>query len=182
MTRKPTRRPASKVARVSKPARLEGSLKTATVTDTGIELVVRLHNPGGRALHYIAEVRGLPYDPVSRKLTVRLSDEGRQHLPASLNKHPEFRVVDPESEAEIKLTLPGRLIRFADQPDASGELVLEELRIAEATQIEVAVGWADTPYYEDPRKTNDKRLPTARWQQGELHVFSDTRSQEHVGE
>jgi hypothetical protein len=182
MTRKPKPPAAApEVAPAQKPAVLEGSLKTATVTDAGIELIVRLRNPGGRALHYISEVRALPYDPVSRKLTVRLSDEGSQPPPASLGKLPDFRAIDPESEAEISLALPPRLIRFSHQPNAAGQLVLEELKIVEATQIEVAIGWADTPFYADPRKTDDKRMPAARWQQGELRVVGDMRSQKPAG-
>ena len=74
-------------------------------------------------------------------------------------------------------SLPGGKV---EEGESLSTALVREMR--EETGIEVAVGWADTPYYADPRKTDDKRMPTAQWQQGELHVVSDTSSPGRVGD
>jgi hypothetical protein len=156
--------------RRGRPPRLEGSVKTARVTERGIELVLRVRNPGARALHYISDVRVLRYDPATQRLTVRLSDDGLEVLPGIMAKLPQFRAVDPQSEAEFSIELPEKIVKLSEAPAPPGELSLQEHRIADAKEIDIDIAWADTPFYQDPRSHDDKQLPAARWQQGELRV------------
>jgi hypothetical protein len=149
---------------------LEGSMKSARQTERGLELVLRLRNSGDRALHYISDVRGLHYDPATRRLTVRLTDQGRVLIPSVAAKLPRFRVIDPNSDSELTLEVPQKIVKLSDTPAPPGELTLEEQRIADATVIDVDIAWADTPFYQDPRGHDDKRMPAERWQQGQLRV------------
>jgi hypothetical protein len=151
--------------------RLEGAVKSARLTDRGLELIVRLSNPGSRALHYISEVRALRYDPATRWLNVRLSDNGLMVLPGIIANIPQIRVVDPQSEAEFSVSLPEKIVKLSETPVPPGELALEEHRIADAAEIAVDVAWADTPLYQDTRPHDgDDRPSIARWQQDELRL------------
>jgi hypothetical protein len=153
-----------------KPTPPEGTLKATKITDRGMELVVRLRNPGNRALHYISDVRALRYEPANKRLIVRLSDEGRTVIPGAMFMLPSFRVIDPNSNVEIKIDLPETIVKLAESATPSGEVAFEEQKIIDAQVIEVDIAWADTPFYMDPRESDDGRLPTARWQQDELRV------------
>ena len=42
--------------------------------------------------------------------------------------------------------------------------------IADADEVVVNIGWADTPYYADPRKSKKQVMPTERWEQGKLKL------------
>jgi len=70
------------------------------------DLAVRLSNKSKRALHYISDARAVRYDPAAKRLTIALSDEGRELIPLAVQKLPVIRHIDPESEAEIRLSIP----------------------------------------------------------------------------
>lgn len=148
----------------------KGEALAAAVASVGqpgeeIEVVVRLSNPASRALHYIADVRARRYDPATRTLTLALSDEGREVLPGAAHKLPEFRHIDPHSDAELRLRVPNRIVRLSRSAPA-GELAFEQHGLSEIDEVLVEVAWADVPYYKDTRPSrDDKRLPAARWQQ-----------------
>ena len=152
-----------------RPKPLKGTVRSLTTTERGMQVVLRLQNPNTRAMHYIADVRGMEYDPATRRLTVRLTDEGRIPIPSTVQVQPTFRFVDPDSEAEIRLDLPQSIVRLGT-PSPTGEVTLEEHRIADAEEVVIDVAWADTPYYEDARPSAAKEMPTARWQQGKSRV------------
>lgn len=152
------------------PTRLEGTVKTVKRGDRSIDLVIRVRNPGGRALHYVSDLRGLLYDPVTRRLTVRLTDEGRILVPSAVARLPRFAVIDPHSEAEVAVRLPVKIVKLADTPSPPGDVLLQEHDIRDASDIAVDIAWADTPFYQDPREADDPRFPAVRWQQDALHV------------
>lgn len=146
---------------------LKAAVKTLERVDNDIRCVIRLENKAKRALHYIGDVRATRYDPTTKTLTLSLSDEGREVIPGAMSKLPEFRYIDPESEAEVELRIPKKIVKLS-RSAPPGELAFETHMLAEAEKIVVEVAWADIPYYKDTRrKEKDKRLPAARWQQYE---------------
>lgn len=147
-----------------KPDALKASIRSFKQTDDQIEVVTRLSNTTTRALHYIADVRATRYDPGTKTLTLSLSDEGRELIPSTINKLPEFRHIDPGSEAEIRLRVPKRIVKLS-RTAPPGELAFETHPLSDAAEVVVEIAWADTPYYRDTRKTDDRRLPAARWEQ-----------------
>lgn len=153
------------------PRALEITSSTRVVTDQGLVIVIRLRNTSRQALHYISDVRAIKYDPVARRLEVRLTDEGRAVIPGAAHVLPQFRVLDPLAAAELSLTLPVEIIMLAPPPDPEKKkIAFQKHRIADAERIDVVVAWSDTPYDQDPRDTDDQRLPAARWQQNEARV------------
>lgn len=140
------------------------SVQSVSQTDDEIELVVRLSNKASRALHYISDVRATRYDPTTKRLTLSLSDEGREVIPGTIGRLPAFRFVDPESEAEIKLRIPNRVIKLS-RAAPPGELAFEKYQLSDAEEVVLDIAWADVPYYKDTREPDDKRLPAVRWQQ-----------------
>ncbi len=137
-----------------------------TEVDGGLELRVTLHNTTDRALHYLSAVRALDYDPATRRLTVRLSDEGREVVPGAANMRPPVSRVDPGADAEVVLRLPETISRLVPSRDGDPERVaFERLRIADAVEVVVEVAWADVPFYPDPREHDELVLPSVHWQQ-----------------
>ncbi|PFV80062.1 hypothetical protein COL05_15770 [Bacillus sp. AFS059628] len=151
------------------PDALKASIKSAKRTDENIELVVRLSNTATRALHYIVDVRTRKYDPETRTLTLSLSDEGREVIPSAFATLPEFRYIDPESDAEILLKVPEKLI-ILSSTDPLGELAFEVHQLSDTEEVVVEVGCADVPFYKDTRVKVDMQLPAARWQQHKVRV------------
>lgn len=150
------------------PRPLEGSVTSAKATGDGLEVVVRLTNSGNRALHYIGAPRVVLYDPATQKLTVRLSDKGRTLVPGGLALLPTFRVIDPHSNAEIRIRLPETIVKLSDTQSPAGDVAMVEHRIVDAAEIEVDVAWAEVPFYQDPRHKDVVSPPAARWQKDEM--------------
>lgn len=149
-----------------KPDDLTASIKSMEPAEKQIELVVRLSNKATRALHYIADVRATRYDPNTKTLTLSLSDEGRQVIPGAISKLPVFRYIDPGSEAEIRLSVPDRVIKLS-RTAPPGELAFKTHQLSDVQEVIVEVAWADVPFYKEtrPRMKDDARLPAARWEQ-----------------
>lgn len=140
-------------------------------TDDTLVVTVRLRNDADRALHYIASVRSIQYDPATRRLTLRLSDEGRVVVPGAAIVRPKFRHIDPNSEAELTLTVPAEIVMLAAPPDPERRRVaFQKHRLTDAEEIVVEIAWSDTPYYEETRDVDDPRMPTVRWQQHEARI------------
>jgi hypothetical protein len=157
--------------RTVRPDALQGAIVDARMVERGAELVVRLQNTADRALHYIADVRGLRFDPATRTVYVRLTDEGRVLAPGVAEILPEIRYIDPGSEAELQVRLPETIVKLAEpQAGEPRRLAFEKHRIADAEEIVLEIAWADTPLYLDPRPTTDPRLPAVRWQQQTLTI------------
>ena len=146
------------------PPNLEGSVEKITETADGVELSVRLRNPLNRAIHYIADVRGIIFDPVTHLLRVQLSDQGRKLVAGGAMILPRFRKVDANSETTITLRLPKTIVKLADKPSPRGEVLFEEHAIADADAIELDIGWSDTPFYPDPREKARTVPPVAEWE------------------
>jgi hypothetical protein len=150
------------------PHSFRASVRTVEWTEKEIEVVVRVANTASRALHYIADVRAIRYDPATKTLTLALSDEGRQLLPTIAANLPTFRFVDPGSEAELRLKIPSRLIKLS-RAAPPGQLAFEKHELSEVRDLVVEVAWSDVPFYKDTRATaaqsDDVRLPAARWEQ-----------------
>jgi len=156
----------------SKPGDLTAAIQSVAPVDTRLQVIVRLHNKASRALHYVADVRAMRYDPTTRTLTLALSDEGREVIPGLAGKLPLFRHVDPGSEAEIHLSVPDKIVKLSRSAGSagsaeSGELAFETQQLADIREVVVEVAWADVPYYHDTRASalQDARLPAARWEQ-----------------
>lgn len=146
------------------PEALSASLQSVERSGDEIELVVRLSNAVSRALYYIADVRVTKYDPDTKTLTLCLSDEGRELIPGTISKLPVFRFIDPESEAEIRLRVPNRVIKLSRTAPA-GKLAFETHQLSDVEEVVIDVAWADVPYYEDTRPKDDMQLPATRWEQ-----------------
>jgi len=159
----------------SKPDDLTAAIQSVAPVDTRLQVVVRLQNKAERALHYVADVRAMRYDPTTRTLTLALSDEGREVIPSLAGKLPLFRHVDPGSEAEIHLSVPDRIVKLSRSAGSAGsagsaesdELAFETQQLSDVREVVVEVAWADVPYYHDTRASalQDARLPAARWEQ-----------------
>jgi len=152
------------------PVHLEISMKSVTANKRGISVLLKLHNPADRALHYVSEVRGLKYEPASKTLTVIMSDEGRVLVPGPMEKEPVTRSIDPKADAELELQLPPTIVKLAETPSPQGALRFEEQAISEAEHIDVRMAWSDTPYYIDPRPGDPMRTGLQRWQRDIAHV------------
>ena len=100
------------------PEALSAEIRVVERKEKDLEVVVRIANSADRALHYIADVRAVRYDPASNTLTLAMSDEGRQVIPMMVGALPKFQFVDPGSQAELRLKIPDRLIscRAAHRP------------------------------------------------------------------
>ena len=68
----------------------------------------------------------------------------------ALHAYRQSRRLLYDDATTIELRLPRVLTRIAGAND-QGAPVLERFRIDEADEVEVEVGWGDTPFYRDPR-------------------------------
>ena len=153
-----------------KQPKIQGSVESMNEVDDGFELAIRLHNPLDRAIHYIADVRAMIFDPLTRHLRLQLSDQGREMPPGGIAMEPRFRMVDPKSDAIVMIRLPKTIVKLSAVPSPTGEVTFEEHAIEEADEIEIEIGWADTPYYKDPREKSRGKSPVSSWEQQSLHV------------
>lgn len=157
------------------PDGFRATLRSVQPTDKHLELVVRCANATDRALHYIADVRATRYDPATRTLTVALSDEGREVIPGAAANLPTFRYVDPQSEVELRLRIPNRVVKLS-RSAPPGEIAFEKHELSEAETVVVEIGWSDVPYYKDTRPSDDMRLPAARWEQHKARAAYNMRT------
>lgn len=159
-----------------KPDALKASIKKLIRDADEATLVVSLNNTATRALHYISDVRATRYDPATRRLTLALSDEGREIIPGAIAKVPQFRHLDPGGTAELTVRVPKRIIKLS-RSAPPGELAFVKHTLDEVDEVVVDVGWADVPYYKDTRKSarEDTRLPSARWEQHKAHAVQRLR-------
>lgn len=144
----------------------ETSVMSWTNEEAAIEARLQLRNTSDRALHYIASIRGLHYDPLTRELTVRLHDEGRLLIPGVANLHPSFQFVDPGGTSELVLKLPKEITRLVPSPDGDpGKVAFEVQPIAEAIVVSFEIVWSDVPFYPDQRSEKNDVMPSILWQQ-----------------
>lgn len=148
---------------------LEGSVESWSAADDGVDVVVHLRNPSDRALHYISDVRGIRVDPATGGLQVFLSDSEFITPLASFPMEPQFRLIDPNSDATLAVKLPKTMVRMAD-PAPDGSLRFDERVVADAPTIALIIGWSDTPLYRDPRDGSRQETPFAAWEQDRLRV------------
>lgn len=145
-------------------------------TEDGVELAVKLRNPLDRPVHYISDVRGIIFDPATRRLRVQLSDQGREMPPGGIAMEPRFRTIEPHGEAVATVRLPKTIVKLAETPSPEGDTLFEEHAIADADAIDLEIGWADTPYYADPREKSRGAAPLSSWEQESARVtFSRER-------
>ena len=152
------------------PSKPEASVTSMKETDKTFEITVRVRNPLNRAIHYIADVRAMVFDPTSRRLRVQLSDQGREIPPGGMFKLPRIRRVDPDSEAALSLSLPKTIVKLAATTTPGNEVSFEEHAISDADQIELDIGWSDTPFYADPREASRETLPVSAWEQDTIRT------------
>jgi len=147
-----------------------GTIRSVDHTKRGAEVTLRLRNDDTRAVHYISSVRTIRFDPVTKRVVVGLSDEGRVVIPGAAEVHPSFNYIDPGSEAELQIVLPPRIVKLAEGPMPDDEVRFEEHDLADAEEIVVEVAWSDTPYYEDVRaqeRAHERNRPGAElWMKG----------------
>jgi hypothetical protein len=144
----------------------KAEIRRIAFTERGGEIIVRLTNDNDRAVHYVADVRAMLFDASARRLTIRLSDTGRVLVAGLAAVEPDFRYIDPHSDAELQLLIPSTMVKLAGGTSANEEVLFEEHELAGAAEIVVEVAWADTPFYQDPRQTKVDRYPAAIWEQG----------------
>ena len=154
---------------------LGAQLRSVRDVDDELEVVVDVANPTDRSVHYIAEVLAIDYDPNTRRLRLRLSDRGRAPVMELGALEPTFRTVEPHGEASLALRLPRTMIRLAPQDEPSPEPRFEERTIAEATEVEVEIGWSRTPYYPDVR---ERPQPLEAWEEGTARAALTVRRQD----
>lgn len=144
----------------------QASIASVEPNERGLQIRIQLRNQADRALHYISAVRGLAYDPATKHLTIRLTDEGRAIVPGAANVRPPMRFIDPAAEAEITVQVPAQISKLAPSPDGDNRRVaFERHRIADAADVTIEIGWADVPFYEDPRPRDTTVMPSVHWQQ-----------------
>lgn len=152
-----------------RPGSLEGSIRPPRVRGDHVELKVTLRNPGDRPVHYVSDIRAMTIDPITGRLSVRLSEAGLATPPAGIMMLPKFRTIDPRSQATLTLRLPPTIVKFGPATP-SGELTFEERDVAAATAIDLEVGWSDTPFYPDVRDQSKDINPLEAWERGRLRV------------
>jgi len=152
------------------PASPQASAEEISELDDAFELAVRIRNPLDRAIHYISDVRGVIFDPASRRVRVKLSEQGMDLPPGGIAMEPRFRKIDPHSEAVVKVRLPKTIVKLAGEPSADNEVTFEEHAIADADQIDLDIGWSDTPYYKDPREKTRGATPFSAWEKQSLRT------------
>ncbi|MGH9968516.1 MAG: hypothetical protein ACREBG_11905 [Pyrinomonadaceae bacterium] len=157
------------------PPRFEGSIESMREADDGFELAVRLRNPIDRPIHYISDVRAMIFDPATRRLRVQLSDQGRAIPPGGVLMLPRFRTIDPQSEALVNVRLPKTIVKLAETQSPGGEVLFEEHAVADADEIELEIGWSDTPFYPDPRDKSRATPPVAAWEKESLRTTFTSR-------
>jgi hypothetical protein len=154
-----------------------GRITTVAHTRRGVEVALRLRNDEARPLYYIANVRTVRYDPVTKTVTVGLSDEGRVLIPGAAQVHPVFNYIDPGSEAELRIVLPPRVVKLADTGAPGTEVRFEEHSLADADRIVVEVAWSDVPLYEDMRAQSvaqeRQQTPAEAWMKGKTVMTAD---------
>lgn len=137
-----------------------------TETEQGIRIDFRLSNSASRALHYVAEPRGMAFDAASGRLTVRLNDVGRELVPGAARVRPTTRFVEPGATVEASVVVPAEITRLIPSPDGDlSKVAFETVRVADASAIAVEIAWADTPYYEETRPAKRDVFPSVAWQQ-----------------
>lgn len=148
---------------------LTGTIEGLTARGEVFQLRVRLDNHADRSLHFIARVRALDFDSDTRQLTVRLHDQGRRVIPGAANVAPQTQFIDPGASTEINVELPNEITKLIASPDGDlAKVAFIKHRIVDAATVAVTVGWADVPYYEDPRPSDETVLPSVLWQQHRL--------------
>jgi hypothetical protein len=165
------------------PPKPEASVTSMKEVEKAVELTVRVRNPSNRAIHYIADVRAIVFDPATRRLRVQLSDQGRETPPGGMIVLPRIRRVDPNSEAAISVRLPKTIVKLAAAATPGGEVAFEEHSITDADQIELDIGWSDTPFYADPRESSRETPPVRAWEQETIRtVFTPPARQREQAE
>jgi hypothetical protein len=156
---------------------LLASLEQITLRAAEIELMIRLDNPDTqRAKHYISDVRGISFDETTGSFVVRLTDQGAALVRRSVYLLPSFSRVDPSATALLSLRLPDSIIRMRI-PDSPGiEVELERHELSLAAEIEVVIGWSDTPFYVDPRERTSDQLSVAAWETDQTRFIVPSRS------
>jgi hypothetical protein len=101
---------------------------------------------------------------------VRLSDQGRQQPPGSISVTPRFFQVDPRSESILTVRIPQSIVKLAESPAPGASVQFEEHAIADAVQIDIEIGWSDTPFYADPRAAARAEQPVATWERQTLRL------------
>jgi hypothetical protein len=158
------------------PSGLEGSIRSMIEARDAVELVVELRNHDDRTLHYIADARAILIDPATGTVRVQMSDRGREMPPGGIAMTPRFRSIDPHSQAVLTVRLPKTIVRLSSTPSPPGETRFEELAITDATNVELEIGWADVPYYRDPRASTEGTSPVSSWEKQSLSISRELPS------
>ena len=135
-----------------------------------ISLAINLHNPLDRAAHYIADVRGIAFDEATGRVEVLLTDEGRELVPGGMLVEPRFNRVDPGADAQFTVHIPTSIVRMVPSDPPGAEVRVEEVEIGPDMEIEVALGWSDTPFYPDPRDRAAGQSTLQNWERSRVRV------------
>lgn len=154
---------------------VEAEVESVRETEDGLEVDVRMFNPLDRPIHYVADVRAIVFDPAARRLRVQLSDRGREPLPGGIAVQPRIRTIEPQSEVVVNIRLPKTIVKLAESQSPEGDVLFEEHALTDAEEIELEIGWADTPYYDDPREKGQEGPPVASWEQDEVQASFSRR-------
>ncbi len=122
---------------------------------------IKLFNPESRTIYAYKTRRRVLYDNSTRKLTICLHDNhiNEDHPLAQHLTMPKFLPLEGKSENEIKLSLPKIIKRILSAGERGGSAnFYQELRVAEAEEIEVEIAHQDTPFYYNPKMSNAAQL------------------------
>ena len=124
---------------------------------------IEVVNNADRTIYAYGSVRRLFYDNNTKKLTLYLHDQHitpeEEKIVSPHLKQPRFVPLEADTKSNIKLTISPvyNRVRTAAERGGSGPLT-EELRVAEATEIEVEIASQDTPFYYNPKEDNARQL------------------------
>ncbi|MBF9128960.1 hypothetical protein I0C86_08175 [Plantactinospora sp. S1510] len=152
--------------------RLEARMAGISRRTGAIELAVELSNPSpDRAVHYISDLRAIVFDDATGRFLVRLTDEGRELIPSTTGALPRFAQVDPASTAVLSLRLPEEIVRMRVPEIPTAEVELERHELGPDAEIEVVIGWSDTPFYPDTRGRRSSAPSSAvEWEKGQARL------------
>jgi hypothetical protein len=133
---------------------------TTSMKNDRVLVNIKIDNPLDRTLYAYAKPRRILYNNATGKLTLALHD---QHLAENVDyirdiHQPHMVPLEGKTETEIKLDLPPVINRLRPASERGNGPLTEQLRIAEATEIDIEIAHQDTPFYYDPKKSNVRQF------------------------
>ena len=139
-------------------------LLSARAAVEGDDFVIRVmvKNSSSRTLYAYGSVRRALYDNATHKLSLQLHDHGyapeEENVVAPHLKQPRIVPLEGNVDTELKITLVPLMRRIRPASERGTGELFEELRVSEATVVELEVAHQDTPFYYNPKVNNLRQL------------------------